>query len=99
MHLVTSRFQSQKRTHPAYQNAVSDIYTITFWNGTGDAKQQLTNFHNQKIEIVIPVYSDAKKVSIIDAYTNEVIDKNANIKNGTVDFKTKNAGSYVAIPN
>ena len=85
--------------HAYIQNAVSDIYTITFWNGTGDAKQQLTNFHKQQIEIVIPVYSDGKKVNIIDALHERVIDKNAKIKNGAVDFKTKNAGSYVAIPN
>ena len=80
-------------------NAVSDIYTLSFWNGTGESKQQLSSFSKQQIEIVIQVSSNGKKVSVVDALTGEVIVKNTNIKNGAVNFKTKNAGSYVAIPN
>ena len=80
-------------------NAVSDIYTLSFWNGTGEGKQQLSSFSKQQIEIVIQVSSNGKKVSVVDALTGEVIVKNTNIKNGAVNFKTKNAGSYVAIPN
>ncbi|MBD7984606.1 S8 family serine peptidase [Sporosarcina sp. Sa2YVA2] len=75
--------------------AVSDMYTITFWNGIGEAKQQLTAL-NKKIEIKMSVYSN-NKVKIMNVLTNEVVSKNANPKNGTVEFKSDNAGSFVAI--
>lgn len=76
-------------------NAVSDIYTITFWNGIGESKQQLTSI-NHKIDVIMSVFGD-KKVQIFDLSNNREVDKNANVKDGKVKFKTDNAGSFVAI--
>ncbi|GEN81771.1 hypothetical protein SLU01_00830 [Sporosarcina luteola] len=75
--------------------AVSDMYTITFWSGMGEAKQQLTAL-NKKLEIVMSVYGN-KKVNILNVLTNEVVSKNDKPKNGKVEFKSDNAGSFVAI--
>ncbi|MGN7385560.1 S8 family serine peptidase [Sporosarcina sp. SAFN-015] len=79
----------------AIANAVSDIYTITFWNGIGEGKQQLTSI-KKHINIVMSTFGN-KKVQIKDISTDSIIDKNANVKNGKVEFKTDNAGSFVAI--
>ncbi|WP_082713576.1 S8 family serine peptidase [Sporosarcina koreensis] len=76
-------------------NAVSDIYTITFWNGIGDTKQQLTSI-NHKIDVIMSVFGN-KKVQIFDLSNNREVEKNANVKEGKVKFKTDNAGSFVAI--
>ncbi|MFC5604848.1 S8 family serine peptidase [Sporosarcina koreensis] len=77
-------------------NAVSDIYTITFWNGTGEAKQQLTRLANS-INVVMPVNTSSKQVSVIDANTTKEVSKKANVKNGTVNFTTNSGGSFVAV--
>ena len=79
----------------AMLNAVSDIYTITFWNGIGESKQQMTSI-NKKIDVIMSVFGD-KKVLIKDLNTDNIVSKNAKPKNGKVEFKTDNAGSFVAI--
>src|SRR5690606_32326801 len=80
----------------AVANAVSDIYTITFWNGIGEAKQKLTSI-NHKIDVIMSTFGN-KKVQIVDlSQGNKEIEKNANVKHGKVKVSTDNAGSFVAI--
>jgi subtilisin family serine protease len=76
-------------------NAVSDIYTITFWNGIGDMKQQLTSI-NHKIDVIMLVNSN-KKVEIQDLASGKVLSIKGNTKDGKARFQTDNAGSFVAI--
>ncbi|MFS0690437.1 S8 family serine peptidase [Sporosarcina sp. 179-K 8C2 HS] len=76
-------------------NAVSDIYTITFWNGIGEAKQQVTRL-GHSIDIVMPVNTSSKQVRVIDANTFEEVAKKANVKNGTVSFSANTGGNFVA---
>ncbi|WP_252501969.1 S8 family serine peptidase [Sporosarcina sp. Marseille-Q4943] len=76
-------------------NAVSDIYSITFWTGIGEAKQQVTRL-GHSIDIVMPVNTSSKQVRVIDANTIEEVAKKANVKNGTVSFSANTGGSFVA---
>ncbi|MCM3744140.1 S8 family serine peptidase [Sporosarcina luteola] len=76
-------------------NAVSEVYTITIWNGFGDTKQQVTRLAHS-IDIVMPVNTSSKQVRIIDANTSAEVNKKANVKNGKVNFSTNTGGSFVA---
>ncbi|MCG7343941.1 S8 family serine peptidase [Sporosarcina sp. ACRSL] len=81
----------------AITNAVSDIYTITFWNGIGQGKQQLPRV-SHAINIDMPVNAGSNQVSIKDANTLAEVAKNANVKNGKVNFSTYSGSSFVATP-
>ncbi|WP_316044285.1 S8 family serine peptidase [Saccharococcus sp. Marseille-Q5394] len=80
----------------AVANAVSDIYSITLWNGIGEAKQQVTSL-GHSIEVAMPVNTNSNQVRVIDATTSAEVSKNANVKNGKVNFSTNTGGSFVAI--
>ncbi|MCM3636512.1 S8 family serine peptidase [Sporosarcina luteola] len=80
----------------AVANAVSDIYSITLWNGIGEAKQQVTSL-GHSIEVAMPVSTNSKQVRVINAITFTEVSKNANVKNGKVNFSTNTGGSFVAI--
>lgn len=79
----------------AVANAVSDIYSITLWNGIGEAKQQVTSL-SHSIDVAMLVNTNSKQVRVIDANTSAEVNKNANVKNGKVNFTTNSGGSFVA---
>lgn len=77
-------------------NALSGVFTLNFWNGFGVDKQPLANY-SKNIEITMSVNSSNKHVQVINPFTNQEIEKKARVKNGTIEFKTKDTGSFVAI--
>lgn len=94
---VTITFGS---TYATDSNAVSDVYTIAIYDGTGDSKQ-LNNGFNKKIEATVPVdeskITKKAKVHVMNYYTNERVENNAKVYNGTVNFRAKEAGAFYAI--
>ncbi|WOV88030.1 S8 family serine peptidase [Sporosarcina oncorhynchi] len=88
---------SVAKNDAATLGAVSDLYTITFWSGIGEAKQQLTALNNNNFEVTMSVNSN-KKFNVWNMVTNSKVVKNKKSdKDGKINFKTINAGSFVAI--
>ncbi|MHC8514356.1 S8 family serine peptidase [Sporosarcina sp. ITBMC105] len=81
----------------AIKNAISDIFTLAFYKGTGDTKQALNKLA-EEIEITLPIDTtkvSSKKVAVLDLSTNKKL--KAKYKKGNLEFETEQPGSFVVI--